>query len=153
MNHSADEKKLRDALESLETCLATPVISGDLTEWANYLRTAWSEAEPEVRHHVHVLFRGQLDQISNLDPELLGRVERLRSESDAILQQAETLGQDISRLAEKASRLEQHENRAEPDLKAIIDSGIEFVTRVRRQLVAIQAWLVEALNRERGPGD
>lgn len=153
MNHSPDEKNLRDALESFETCLATPVISGDLVEWANYLQTAWNKAEPEVRHHVHVLFRGQLDQISNVDPELLGHVAQLRSESDAILKQAETLGQDISRLAEKASRLEQHENRAEPDWKAIIDSGIEFVTRVRRQLVAIQAWLVEALNRQRGPGD
>jgi len=35
----------------------------------------------------------------------------------------------------------------------LVDDGIEFITRMRKQEAAVQAWFVEAFTRDRGVAD
>lgn len=153
MPRLADEQQLRDSLEALELSLVTPVVSGDLVEWASALQSVWNKAEPVIRHEVRDLQRSQIEQIGKEDQELFTRVDSLKTESDELLQQMESLKQDIGRLGRKAPQIEPHENRAEPDFKALVEEGTAFIVRLRKQHVAVRTWLVEAFNRERGPGD
>src|SRR5262249_9808638 len=117
------------------------------------VQTAWNRAEPVMVHEVRDLQRAQIEQIGQQEQELFARMELLKSESDAILEQMEALKQDIGRLGRKAPQVGFQENRAEPDFRMIVDKGTEFVTRMRKQHIAVRTWLMEAFNRVQGPGN
>jgi hypothetical protein len=80
-------------------------------------------------------------------------VELLQAEDLAIQSDQVMLGQLINNTTQQAPKLEPDEGKANDLLKDLIDAGLAFVTRVRKQEVAIQTWFFEAFNRDRGPVD
>ncbi len=140
------------ALESFETALLTPITSGDLADWVMKMHSAWHITGDEL-HLEGRLHEQQFDEIANQDPELLFRVEQLRSEEAELRKLCEHIGKAISRLADHCQQLEPDEERARRPTQQIIDDGLALVLRVKRQNIAVQTWYNEAFNRDRGPVD
>jgi hypothetical protein len=147
------EQALKSSLDSFETCLVTPVISGELVSWTEELRGPWAGLVAQVREHVRELHPRQYKQISKEDPELLPRTEKLAAEDFAIEEDAEEFERMLHRFTEHAPKFEPDEEKIAKHLKALVDDGIEFVTRVRKQEAAVQTWFVEAFTRDRGVAD
>jgi hypothetical protein len=153
MNQLNSENELREALALFETSVATPIVSGELPDWAEKVQKAWSEASAQVHYHVKHLHPRQYHEISNEDPALFQQVELLKTEDEAIEHEREKLTQSVTRVATHVPRLEPDEGKANNRVQTLIDEALAFVVRARKQEVAVQTWYVEAFNRERGGGD
>lgn len=147
------EDELKNALAAFETSLATPVVSGELSEWLDAVKQTWAEVLAKAHYQVKHEHPRQFEQISKQDPELLSRVEQLQAEDAGIEHDRETLSQIVSRTTTHAPKLEPDEEKAQHHTKKLVDEGMAFILRVRSQEVAIQTWFVEAFNRDRGAGD
>lgn len=150
---TATDQHFRDALTSLETTLATPIVSGELVEWARNADSAlrnfllrWLERR-DVTHHQ------TFEQIGEEDPELLGRVEQLEQEDDQITRTGQQLASRAASLAETSEAAERNETKLSTQALKLADDGLVWLAHVRRQEVAVQAWLTEATHRDRGAVD
>jgi hypothetical protein len=153
MDSSNSENQLKLALSAFETSLATPVVSGELAEWVDAVQKTWTEASAQIHYEIRHRHPRQYEQISKEDPELLPRVEQLQAEDRAIEEDREKLNHAVSRTAQHVPKLEPDEEKAQQHTKKLVDEGIAFIARVRKQEVAIQTWFVEAFNRDRGAVD
>lgn len=147
------EDELKAALSALETSLATPIVSGELSTWLEGVEKSWRTASALIcdgAQHGHV---SQLEQIGTADPELLPRVEHLQAEDAAIERDRHVVDQEVSRAVAHVPKLEPDEAKARHHVKKLVDGGMALVTRVRKQEIAIQTWFVEAFNRDRGAVD
>ena len=147
------DQDLKSSLERFENCLITPVMSGELISWVDETKTAWTEAFAQVRQHVSEFHPRQYKQISKEDPELLPKTEKLQAEDALIEDDAEEFERLLHRFAEHAPKFEPDEEKIATHMKSLIDDGIEFITRVRKQEAAVQTWFVEAFTRDRGVAD
>jgi hypothetical protein len=147
------EQELKSSLERFENCLVTPVMSGELTNWVGEVQGAWVGTLEQVREHVREFHPRQYKQISKEDPELLPRTEKLAAEDFAIEEDAEEFDRLMHRFAEHAPKFEPDEEKFAKHLQALVDDGIEFITRVRKQEAGVQAWFMEAFTRDRGVAD
>jgi hypothetical protein len=147
------ESELKPALEAFEVALDTPVVSGELADWLESVGQAWANLSAQLSTHFSTAHTQQLQEIGEQDLELLPRVEQLEAEDAAILEEGEALAQTVARTTTHAPKLEPDEEKAQAHIKMLIDDGLAFVARVRRQEVAIQTWFIEAFNRDRGPVD
>jgi len=147
------DQDLKSSLERFENCLITPVMSGELISWVDETKTAWTEAFAQVRQHVSEFHPRQYKQISKEDPELLPKTEKLQAEDALIEDDAEEFERLLHRFAEHAPKFEPDEEKIATHMKSLIDDGVEFITRVRKQEAAVQAWFVEAFTRDRGVAD
>jgi hypothetical protein len=144
------EQSLRGILETFETRLATPIVSGELQAWARAVAEAWTVVAPEVRRHCDHHHRDQYARMTEEDPELLPRVEKLQTEDEAIRREIATLTAAVERLVVRAEKVEPHEGRLDVEVEALGEQGVAFINRVRKQEVAVQTWFLEAFNRDRG---
>jgi hypothetical protein len=87
------------------------------------------------------------------DQELLPQIERLKAEDEAIEHEREHIGNMVERDAQHVPKLEPDEAKAQKHVQNLIDEGLAFITRTRKQEVAVGTWLVEAFNRDRGTAD
>jgi len=147
------EAELRAALDRFETSLETPIVSGDLASWGENLKCAWAEVNSQVHFQSKHLHPREYEAIANQDPALLPRVERLVAEDDAIEECRERISRTVSRFAEHAPTLEPDEGKAQQHAKVLIDDGLAFINRVRKQSVAIRTWYSEAFDRDQGAVD
>jgi hypothetical protein len=150
---TTSEDALKNALEAFETNLATPVISGELSGWVRGVQKSWSETSSQVHYTVKHLHPREFEEMGGADPELLPRIEQLEAEDAALEEDREKLSTAISRFVEHAPKLEPDEGKAGQHTKKLVDEGLAFIARVRKQQVAIKTWFVEAFNRDRGAVD
>jgi hypothetical protein len=149
--HTQNDLKL--VLAAFETSLATPIVSGELPRWIEEVQHAWEHTSAEIHDQVKHLHPRQFEQISSQDPELLPRVEQLKAEDEAIEQDRERLNQAVRRVSQHAPKMEPDEEKAQKYTKSLVDEGMAFIARVRKQEVALQTWFVEAFNRDGGAVD
>ena len=147
------ESELRAALTAYETSVTTPVVSGELLDWVENVQKTWAEASNQVRRQLAELHPRQYQQIAQQDAGLLPEVEKLKAEDEAIEKCRSQLDHTVMRVAQHVPGVEPDEGKADSILKMLVDDSVSFVTRVRKQEVAVQTWFVEAFNRERGGGD
>lgn len=147
------EDDLRAALTIFETSLLTPAISGELASWLEQVRKTWEEASAQVHYHLKHLHPRQYEEISKQDPELLPRIDRLRAEDGVIEEQRAQFSRAIDDLSRHASQLEPDEEKAQKHVESMVEAGTAFLIQVRKQLVAVQTWYVEAFNRDGGAVD
>lgn len=153
MERTSSESELKTALAALETCLSTPILSGELVAWVAEVKKAWEVASAEIRENVTNLHPTQFEEMAEEDQELLPQIEQLKAEDEAIEADRERIGQMVERDAQHVPKLEPDEAKAQKHVQNLIDDGLAFVQRVRKQEVAVSTWLVEAFNRDRGAGD
>ncbi len=153
MEQVTTESELKTALAAIEKALTTPIVSGELALWLEELKKSWEEASAQVHFNVKHRHPRQYEQIGEADLELLPRIDLLKAEDEAIEQQREEINQAIARAAQHVPKLEPDEGKAQKHVQSLIDDGLAFIIRVRKQEVALQTWLVEAFNRDRGAVD
>lgn len=149
---TATDRELLDALEGFETSLATPVVSGELVEWSEHARGAWARLLPLVRKQLS-LHPEQYDEIAEQDSELFAQIDKLRAEDAVLEESCQGLDQIIERVANLAPLVEPDERKFNEQMNKLQKAGTEFVTRVRKQQVAVQTWYQEAFVRDRGVAD
>lgn len=151
--HADVEHDLKPALEQLETCLLSPIMSGELVSWSDEVQAAWTEAVERVRYHVRELHPRQYKQISKQDPELLPKTEKLQDADEALEEECEEFGRVLRRFAEHAPKFEPDEEKIAGHVQALVADGVELLTNIRKQEAAVQTWFVEAFTRDSGSGD
>lgn len=144
---------LHDVLQRFETALLTPQVAGEISEWAQSLAAAWMGLCEQVGHEVVNEHRGQIKDIGRTDPELLSKVKELKAEDAAIIAECETFGRRIEELKRMSSVLEKEENPVQKAAAGIVEEGAKFLTRVKKQELAIRTYFMESFNRDRGIGD
>ena len=147
------EQELRNALDAFETALATPVVAGELAAWSVAALEDWNELSAQVHYHVGHMHPRQYQQISHEDPEMLACVEKLKAEDTKIEQDREAFNRMIVRVVAHAPKFERDEEKIRVHTQHMIDAGLAFVSRVRKQEIVIQTWFMEAFNRDRGVAD
>lgn len=153
MNVSEQDQEFRAAIESLETCLMTPRVPGDLERWVAAIETAIEAVGMVIRRQIDHEHRSQFQQITSEDPELHARVERLKVGDEQSREQFDSLRDRLQRLKKSVPGIEPDEGRLEPAMAGFCTDGLSFVMHLRQQEVAIDTWLQEAFNRDRGVGD
>ncbi len=150
-NHSPDALKV--ALDNFEASLLTPMISGELVVWLEAVRQLWEEVSAQVHFQVKHLHPRQYEEMAEQDSELLPRIEQLRAEDASVEEHRAQLSQSIGRSAQHVPKMEPDEEKALEHIRFIVELGTAFLTRVRKQQIAVQTWYVEAFNRDHGAVD
>jgi len=144
--------RLTAAANAFELALDTPLVSGELLDWADVVCARWDELVSawDERAEAH---QAQYQEMMEVDQEIFRHVEQLRDEDGALAKEIETLGVDLGRLCRKAPLAERDHLRTEGTRQAVIEQGIALAVRIRKQEVAVKTWFMEAFNRDRGPVD
>jgi hypothetical protein len=150
---ATSDDALKNALAAFETSLATPVISGELDDWVQGVQKTWLEVSGQFHYALKHLHPRQFKEMGSADPELLPRVEQLQREDAALEEDRDKISTAVKRFVEHAPKLEPDEGKAGQHTKKVVDEGMTFIARVRKQEVAIKTWFVEAFNRDRGAVD
>jgi hypothetical protein len=147
------QQKLTDALATLEKCLETPFVPGELERWFHAVETGVAEVRGHLRPVFERTHRAVLEEIFQEDPGLEHRIEQLRREDAEALEQFERFSDKSRRLAAVARRVEPDEARIKDECYTLVEEGLAFVISARKQEVALRTWLIEALERDRGVVD
>ena len=147
------EQQLRDALTTLETALGTPVMAGELGDWVQQVRKAFDDAIAALNGHLTLGHRVQFANIMQQDLELARRVEQLKAEDGAIARRVTELTRELECLTAVSAAVGRHESRAQELADQFVNAALMFIARVRKQETAITSWLLEAYQRDQGPGD
>jgi hypothetical protein len=145
--------QLRAALEGFEVSCLRPIVSGELGSWVDNLKEEWSKANKQIEQNIKHHHPRQYEEISKQDPELFPRVDQLQAEDAVIDTERARVDQSIARLAEHLPKLEPDEEKAKVRASTFVDDAMAFVAHVRKQMVAVQTWYVEAFNRDGGAVD
>ena len=143
-----------ESLKNFETTLETPIISGELMNWAETAKQA-CEGMGEI------LCNGLQDKHAELfarilkeDDEMGSRVESLRA-IDKELRNADLVNvqRSLNLVLQRASEVEPDESKLTEQLDKTVEQALAFVIKARTQETAISTWFMEAFNRDRGVGD
>jgi len=145
--------EFKAAVDEFERCLLSPVISGELPAWVDEVQAAWSEAAAQIHFQAKHLHPQQYEEIANQDPELLPRIDLLKAEDATIEEQCQKIQQAVIRVAQHAPMLEPDEEKAQKHTKGLIEKGLAYIARVRKQDIAVRSWYVEAFDRDIGAVD
>lgn len=144
---------LRDGLDALERCCATPVVPGELVTWLETVEAELTDLETSLRRQIGSRHRGQFEQIVREDTSLQRPVDHLQREDLDLAESFDSLKRRATTLVERASAIEPDEAAMSEDIDRFAHDALWFVIRVRKQDTAIRTWLGEAVRRERGAGD
>jgi hypothetical protein len=144
------ENKFSDALQSLETCLETPRVSGELPRWIADIRRNVELIGTLLTKQLDRQHTSRLRQIVIEDPGLHAHVERVKRGDDETREQFKKLQDWTNRLANRVPRLEPDEERLEEEVVEFTAFGLAFIIHARKQEIAIATWLQESLYRDTG---
>lgn len=147
------DEQLRGALDKLEQCLETPILSGHMDEWLCACRQLWIDVESALQMRIDEGHGEMLEEIAAQDPELLPRIEKLLAEDSILLKAASELRNDADWLAAACKNQSSDQQRVDEQLQRFSKRALEWVLRIRAQETAIMTWYQEAFNRDRGVGD
>lgn len=153
MNASSNDQEFRAAVESLETCLMTPRVPGELERWIDAAEKGIECVGTVLARQIDQEHRDYFQQITSEDPELHARVEQLKLGDERCRERHQTLWDRVRSLKKGVPQVEPDEGRLEPALVEFCDNGLSLVLDLRKQEVAIETWLQEAFSRDRGTGD
>ena len=147
------ESALTESLARLETALLTPVVSGELASWAETCRTAANEVVERLPAFLHGVLHRQYAEIARSDEELLRRVQQMIAEDNDLAGALADYHRRLTSFAQAAAQITKHESKVDDQRTALEREGIELIVRIRKQRVAADLWLAEAVYRDRGAVD
>src|SRR5947209_3460746 len=153
MATTTKSSRLLEALARLEMCLETPMVPGELEVWTDQLAKAATEAGEQLTTAIQKDHAEKLAQISHEDRGLSRRVSQLKEDDQESLRRWDAFRSQLQVLTRKAGHFEPDELPIEDALKRFIAQGLAFVIHVRKQEIALDTWLGEALDRDRGVVD
>ena len=143
-----------ESLKNFETTLETPIISGELMNWAETTKHACEELGEILCNGLQDKHAELFARILKEDDEMGSRVESLRA-IDKEIRDNDLVGvqQSLNLVMERASTVESHESKMTEQLHKTVEQALTFVIKARTQETAISTWFMEAFNRDRGVGD
>ncbi len=144
---------LLDALAQLEACLETPVVPGELEVWTGAVHSATEEVARRLTDTVQNEHPPKLKQLAHDDPGLFRRVAELKEDDEESLRRLASFRAQLETLSRKAVAAEPDELQVADSLQAFIAHGLALVIQARKQEVALETWMGEALDRDRGVVD
>jgi len=146
------QEAFRAALTELERSLESPLVPGELDDWLTSVLKAFDDLQPvlaaQLGKHKEVY-----QEIGEEDQELLSRVDQLADTDAKLAAQVEQLRKKFAAMESQAEEIEPRENRIHDALQNLSDEGLVLVIELRKQEAAIDTWLMEAFQRDRGPVD
>lgn len=121
--------------------------------WLQQAKEALLELRPALANVIRNDNLQKLKQIAQADPGLLRRVADMQNQDRQSLTMEVNLRKELDSLQAKAKVLEPNESRLDEKLQWFIDAGLDFIIHVRKQQTAIDTWLMEAIERDRGTVD
>lgn len=152
-NYEREEQRLHDALSKLEDQLHSPVVPGELASWVVIAKNAVDQLGNSLLPRMHETYERQMREILREDSEMGRQIEKLRAERESIREIYAALSRVTDGLFDQIGAFEKNERKAEKAVRRITDEGLELILRVRGQEKALEVWLVEALQRDRGTVD
>ena len=134
---------LRETLTNFESCLQTPIVSGELTTWLEDAREAFDRVSDSLKNCSERQTE-MLNEILHSDSELLGRVEDLRQLDAKVDSQVSGLQNKIAQLCDRAKAVEPDELKLEKPVQDLINQGLEFVLAARKLDTGVSTWHQEA---------
>jgi hypothetical protein len=153
MKTRPEETALTEGLAQLERALLTPVIPGELEQWAAAAQGAATALAQPLVQYVENILHEQYAQIAKTDPEMLPRVEQLIATDKSLLEDFQKFQGKAARLVDRAPAAKKDENKVAALLTEIENDGTALILGIRKQQAAASTWLGEALYRDRGPVD
>jgi hypothetical protein len=148
--NAPQQSEFRDVLQSLETSLETPRVSGELERWIAAVQKNIESMGRLLPGQIERHHAARLRQIAAEDPGLNAEVVRLKAGDDESREQFDNLRERVNRLVTRATKVEPDESRLETELVSLTALGLDFVIHARKQEIAIDAWQQEALYRDTG---
>jgi len=144
------QNEFRDALQSLETSLETPRVSGELERWIASVEKSVDLIGSLLPKQIERQHAARLRQIAADDPQLSAEVERVKCGDDAMREQFDKVRERTSQLLKRATKVEPDESRLEEKMSELTSLGLAFVIHARKQEIAIETWQQEAVYRDIG---
>lgn len=140
------------ALTDFETSLATPVVSGELMDWAVNALQAGEEVTKLLvgrMQHTHA------DLFSSIKAENLDLVSQVDRATDVQLSTVDCndVVSGLTLLLGAARSAQQDEGKLSSLMADVVKRGMKFIVEARSQETRIATWTGEALNRDLGSGD
>jgi hypothetical protein len=145
-------RELDELLRRFEAELEVPIVPGELPEWLESTRQAFSELQGPLKAHLEQQ-PSLLDQIEQDDPNLASRVDPLRETNRRVLGDLEALGPWIDRLVRQAEQTEPREELLDHAVQELVDRSLVWILEVRKLQSAVNTWSTEAQQRDRGTLD
>jgi hypothetical protein len=146
------ECRFHEALGALEERFAAPPDGCAPADWIGPGSTAFERLRPLLLE-TRAEHRAALAQIAAEDLGLQPRIDEMEA-AEQILGERE--GELADRFAALSQRLASGDEDAavwEAELTRFAEEGLDWVSRVRAQDLAVRTWLTEALTRDRGVVD
>lgn len=145
--------KVTVLLERLERQLQLPQISGELTSWTDGVHDLIQHLGEHLRFTLQQDHPKTYKEILKNNTELASKVEQMKTEDGEILKCYEHVLAEVQDLDRLTDDDERDEKKFEPKRLRLVENGLAFVLRVRKQRLAASTWMGESLRRETGAGD
>lgn len=150
MSATPRNKEFLQAIQSLERCLLTPRVPGELEYWLKNSKAAIDAVGAAMAQQFGDEHRTAFNQITSQDSDMYNRVDQLKIGDTQSREQYDALRVRVHQLEKDAPGVEPDEGRLGAELRRLCESGLSLVTQLRKQEVAIDTWLQEAFQRDRG---
>ncbi len=142
------------SLTDFEYSIATPVVSGELTEWVTIALRSCEELGSIMRGELQHLHAEIFARIVRQDINLSSQVEKLRATDEQLaLVDCNEVTAELELLLGMARSAKQDEGKLAIALENTVKRAMSFVVAVRTQETVIATWYSEAFNRDLGSGD
>jgi hypothetical protein len=146
-------ERLETALQGLERECEMPYVPGELDRWGDGIRALLQQLTPLFQRQITVDHPQLYAQILKNNLDLSAHVEQMRTEDSQLLVAfagVERLIEDVNLFVNEGQMSEQ---RFLPIRTRLVETGLEFVVRTRKQLLALDTWSSESIRRDTGTGD
>jgi hypothetical protein len=147
------ESVLAEALTRLETALLSPVVAGELDQWADSCQEAMNLVAEHLPAYFQAVLHPQYAQIARTDPEMLTQIEQLVAEDQRVVEDLEKFNRRLATFAEAAALIKKNESKVAEERADLEQSGIALIIRIKKQRATADTWLTEAVYRDRGAVD
>jgi hypothetical protein len=146
-------QKLDDILAVFERAVLSPVVPGELVEWASAGLASVEDLQSAVANNVEFCHASIFKTISETDPEMLAQVDQLEAEDDSLLASLHETHEFAKTVHTLATAVDRDEEKATIVLKEFVKAAESIDVRLRKQEIAIDLWLRESQTRDRGVKD
>lgn len=140
------------ALDAAAEQFAAPTEPERPVLWVTRCESALDELMSRLHEELEV-HQAEYAQIEENDLGLEPKLNEMRGEDGVIVEEGNQLVQRVAALRQRMSNGDTDEAAWEVELTQLSEQGLAWISRVRRQELAVRTWLVEAFTRDRGEGD
>lgn len=144
MIHTQTASGLREALANFESCLETPIVSGELAAWLRDAQQAFEQVGVKLRGEAQPKHAELLDEIAGCASGFLPRVTELREAETRLFVEFTDIRGKLLQLCDCARAVEPDEAKLDTPVNNFIKQGLAFVLAARKQDTAITTWYQEA---------